>query len=40
MLKFTHRAFGLIEPGFEYDVTKGWGETLDEIRAAALKKRA
>ena len=39
MLKFTHRAFGLIEPGLEQDVTKGWGEMLDEIRAAALKKR-
>ena len=40
LLKFTHRAFGLIEPGLEQDVTKGWGEMLDEIRAAALKKRA
>ena len=40
LLKFTHRAFGLIEPGLEQDVTKGWGEMLDQIRAAALKKLA
>ena len=40
MLRFTHRAFGLIEPGLEQDVTKGWGEMLDEIRAAALNNRA
>ena len=40
MLKFTHRAFGLIEPELEQNVTKGWGEMLEEIRAAAIKKRA
>ena len=39
LLKFTHRAFGLIEPGLEQDVSKGWGEILDQIRAAAEKKR-
>ena len=39
LLKFTHRAFGLIEPGLEQDVTKGWGEMLEEIRTAALNKR-
>ena len=40
MLKFTHRAFGLIEPGLEEGVTKGWGEMLDEIRATAVNKHA
>jgi uncharacterized protein YndB with AHSA1/START domain len=40
MLKFTHRAFGLIEPGLEQGVNQGWGEMLDEIRAVAVKKHA
>jgi hypothetical protein len=39
LLKFTHQAFGLIEPGMEQNVSKGWGEMLDLIRAAAEKKR-
>jgi uncharacterized protein YndB with AHSA1/START domain len=39
LLKFTHRAMGLIEPGLEQDVSKGWGQMLDLIRAAAEKKR-
>jgi uncharacterized protein YndB with AHSA1/START domain len=39
LLKFTHQALGLIEPGLEQDVTKGWGELLEEIRTVAEKKR-
>ncbi len=39
LLKFTHRAMGLIEAGLEQNVSKGWGEMLDVIRAAAEKKR-
>ena len=39
LLKFTHQAFGLIEPGLEENVSKGWGEMLDHIRTAAEKKR-
>ena len=39
LLKFTHRAFGFIEAGLEQNVSKGWGEMLDQIRAAAEKKR-
>ena len=39
LLKFTHQAFGLIQPGLEQDVSKGWGEMLEQIRAAAEKKR-
>jgi uncharacterized protein YndB with AHSA1/START domain len=39
LLKFTHRAMGLIEPGLDVNVTKGWGEMLDHIRTAAEKKR-
>jgi uncharacterized protein YndB with AHSA1/START domain len=39
LLKFTHQAFGLIEPGLEQNVNKGWGEMLDLIRTAAEKKR-
>ena len=35
LLKFTHRAFGLFEPGLEQDVSRGWGETLEHIQAAA-----
>ena len=38
LLKFTHQAFGLIEPGLQENVSKGWGEMLDHIRAAAEKK--
>ena len=40
LLKFTHQAIGLIEPGLEQGVNKGWGEMLDLIRVAAEKKRA
>jgi uncharacterized protein YndB with AHSA1/START domain len=40
LLKFTHQAFGLIEPGLEQNVSKGWGEMLEHIRTAAEKKRA
>jgi len=40
LLKFTHRAIGLIEPGLEENVSKGWGELLNQIRAAAEQKRA
>ena len=39
LLKFTHQAFGIIQPGLEQDVSKGWGEMLDHIRTAAEKKR-
>ena len=39
-LKFTHQAFGMIEEGLELNVSKGWGEMLDQIRMAAEKKRA
>jgi len=39
LLKLTHQAMGLIPPDLEMDVTKGWGEMLDHIRAAAEKKR-
>ena len=37
LLKFTHQAIGLIEPGLQQNVSKGWGEMLDQIRAAAEK---
>ncbi len=40
MLKFTHQAMGLMEPEIELNVTKGWGEILEQIRAAAEKKVA
>jgi uncharacterized protein YndB with AHSA1/START domain len=39
LLKFTHRALGLIDPELEMNVSKGWGEMLDQIRIAAEKKR-
>ncbi len=39
LLKFTHRAMGLIEPGLEADVGKGWEEMLGHIRAAAERRR-
>ena len=38
LLKLTHRAMGLIEPELEQNVTKGWGDILDQIRIAAEKK--
>jgi uncharacterized protein YndB with AHSA1/START domain len=38
LLKFTHKAIGLLEPGLQEGVTKGWGETLEQIRSAAEKK--
>ena len=37
LLKFTHSAIGLIEPELEKNVSKGWGEMLDLLRAAAEK---
>jgi uncharacterized protein YndB with AHSA1/START domain len=40
LLKLTHRAIGLIPPELQENVTKGWGEMLDHIRAAAEKQRA
>ena len=39
LLKFTHRAIGLIEPGLEENVSKGWEEMLGHIRTAAEKRR-
>jgi len=39
LLKFTQQAFGLIPPELQENVSKGWGEMLDHIRAAAEKKR-
>jgi uncharacterized protein YndB with AHSA1/START domain len=39
LLKFTHQAFGLIEPELQQNVTKGWGEMLEHVRVAAEKKR-
>ena len=39
LLKFTHQAFGLIPADLQVDLSKGWGEMLDEIRAAAEAKR-
>jgi uncharacterized protein YndB with AHSA1/START domain len=38
LLKFTHRAMGLIEAKLEQDMSKGWEEILGMIRAAAEKK--
>jgi uncharacterized protein YndB with AHSA1/START domain len=38
LLKFTHQAIGLIEPGLEENVSKGWGEMLSQIRSASEKK--
>jgi len=40
LLKFTHQAIGLIPADLEQNVNKGWGEMLQEIRAAAEKKRS
>src|ERR1700691_785948 len=39
LLKSPHQAIGLIEPGLEQNVSKGWGEMLEMIRTAAQKKR-
>jgi uncharacterized protein YndB with AHSA1/START domain len=39
LLKFTHQAMGLIPPELQQNVSKGWGEMLDQIRTAAEKKR-
>ena len=39
LLKFTPQAIGLIPPGLEQDVTKGWGQMLEQIQAAAQKKK-
>lgn len=39
LLKFTHQAFGLIPPEFQGSVSKGWEETLEQIRVAAEQKR-
>jgi len=39
LLKFTHQAFGFIESGLQDNVSKGWGELLNQIRATAEKKR-
>ncbi len=38
LLKFTHQAMGLIPADLEQNVSKGWGEMLNLIRAAAEKK--
>jgi uncharacterized protein YndB with AHSA1/START domain len=40
LLKFTHQAMGLIPPGLEQDVRKGWGQMIDLIRIAAEKKNS
>ena len=37
LLSFTHKAIGLIEPGTEANVSGGWQQTLDAIKAAAEK---
>jgi uncharacterized protein YndB with AHSA1/START domain len=39
LLKFTHQAMGLIPPELQQDVSKGWGQMLDLIRAAAEKRK-
>jgi uncharacterized protein YndB with AHSA1/START domain len=38
LLKLTHQAIGLIPPELQQDVSKGWGEMLGHIRAAAEKQ--
>lgn len=38
LLKFTHQAIGLIPSELQENVTKGWGELLQQIRIAAEKK--
>jgi uncharacterized protein YndB with AHSA1/START domain len=38
LLKFTHKAFGMIESGLEDNVNRGWEEMLEEIRKAAIGK--
>jgi uncharacterized protein YndB with AHSA1/START domain len=39
LLKFTHHAFGPIEPELEQNVSAGWVEMLNHIRTAAEDKR-
>lgn len=39
LLKFTHQAMGLIEPGMEMDLGKGWGEFLKQVQIVAEKSR-
>ena len=39
LLKLTHQAIGLIEPGLQADVSKGWEDMLGHMRTAAEKKR-
>lgn len=39
LLKFTHQAIGLIPPDLQLNVSKGWGEMLDIIRAAAERTK-
>ena len=40
LLRFTHRAMGLIEAGLkEEDLSKGWGEMLESVRGAAETSR-
>ena len=38
LLKFMHQAFGMIPPELEANVTQGWGELLEHLKAAAEKK--
>ena len=38
LLKFTHQAMGMIEAGLEQNVSKGWREMLEVIKAEAEKK--
>ena len=38
LLRFTHRAMGLIEGGLELDMGKGWEEMLGHIRLAAEQR--
>jgi uncharacterized protein YndB with AHSA1/START domain len=40
LLKFTHQAIGLIPADLQQNVSKGWGEMLEQIRAAAEKRIA
>jgi len=37
-LKFTHQAFGLIAPDLQENVSKGWGEMLEQVRVVAEAK--
>ena len=38
LLKFSHQAFGLIEPTLKDGVSHGWSEMLNEIRTVSEKK--